>query len=64
MKHRVHWYSYTDVFVLTDGEEVVWQWIDCETNEFHTFSKDEKDKLEDIYKKKTGTVLVGYKGQQ
>lgn len=47
-----------------DGEEVVWQWIDCETNEFHTFSKDEKDKLEDIYKKKTGTVLVGYKGQQ
>lgn len=47
-----------------DGEEVVWQWIDCETEEFHTFSKDEKDKLEDIYKKKTGTVLVGYKGQQ
>lgn len=50
--------------MFTDGEEVVWQWIDYETNEFHTFSKDEKDKLEDIYKKKTGTVLVGYKGQQ
>lgn len=47
-----------------DGEEVVWQWIDCDTNEFHSFSKEEKDKLEDIYRKKTGTVLVSYKGQQ
>ncbi|XP_061173964.1 uncharacterized protein LOC133183051 isoform X2 [Saccostrea echinata] len=46
-----------------EGEVILWQWID-ETNMLHTLSKEESAKLEDVYQKKTGTTLVGYKGLQ
>ncbi|XP_056020572.1 uncharacterized protein LOC125650264 isoform X3 [Ostrea edulis] len=46
------------------GETIVWQWIDNETTEQYTLSKDEAAKLEEVYQKKSGTVLVGYKGLQ
>ncbi|XP_062617085.1 uncharacterized protein LOC134278809 isoform X2 [Saccostrea cucullata] len=53
----------SDTRQAMEGEIILWQWID-ETNVLHTLSKEESVRLEDVYQKKSGTIIVGYKGLQ